>query len=119
MTDSQRPRPRGRRIGRPPPAGSHARSRPVVDENGAMSDSQPPRLHDHAAHSASVEGSAHGGHGRHGWMMIVCCIPMLVIAAVLLAAGVLSVGFLIFAVLCTAMMVLMMRGMSHGGSGGG
>lgn len=119
MTDSQRPRPSGHRIGRPPPARSHARPRPIVDENAAITDSQPPRPHDHAAHSASVEGSGHGGHGRHGWMMIVCCIPMLVITAVLLGAGVLSVGFLAFAVLCTAMMVLMMRGMSHGGRSGG
>ena len=27
----------------------------------------------------------HDGHGGHGWLMIVCCIPMLVLAVVLLS----------------------------------
>ncbi len=40
---------------------------------------------------------------------------MLVIAAVLVATGVASPGFLVIAVACTLMMALMMRGMSHGG----
>lgn len=71
--------------------------------------------HDHAVHSTPADPQQHESHGGHGWMMILCCIPMLVIAAVLLAAGVVSVGFLIFAVVCTAMMAVMMRGMSHGG----
>ena len=53
-----------------------------------------------------------GGHGGHGWMMIAGCIPMLAIAVALLIAGVVSAGFLVFAVACTAMMALMMRGMS-------
>ena len=51
-------------------------------------------------------------HGGHGWMMVACCIPMLVIAVVLVASGVVGVGFLFVAVGCTAMMWLMMRGMS-------
>lgn len=55
-----------------------------------------------------------GGHGRHGWMMIVCCIPMLVIAIVLVATGVIGAGFLLVAVGCTAMMAMMMRGMDPG-----
>lgn len=59
---------------------------------------------------------APGGHGGHGWMMIACCIPMLAIAVALLVAGVVSAGFLVFAVACTAMMALMMRGMSSGDS---
>ena len=60
-----------------------------------------------------------GGHGKgHGWMMIACCIPMLVIAVALVAAGVVSTSFLVFAVACTAMMALMMRGMGgHGRDG--
>jgi hypothetical protein len=58
----------------------------------------------------------HEGNGRHGWMMIACCIPMLAIAGVLVATGVLSVGFLFLAVGCTAVMALMMRGMDHGGA---
>ena len=77
--------------------------------------------HDHAAHPAPAEPSQHQSHasrGTHGWMMILCCIPMLAIAAVLLAVGVVNAGFLVFVVACTAMMAFMMRGMSHGGSSG-
>jgi hypothetical protein len=54
-------------------------------------------------------------HGGHGWMMIACCIPMLVIAGILVASGAASPGFLAVAVGCTLMMALMMRGMTHGG----
>jgi hypothetical protein len=59
----------------------------------------------------------HGGHGGHGWMMIACCIPILVIAIVLVATGVAGVGFIFAAVMCTAMMAMMMRMMSSGGGG--
>lgn len=55
----------------------------------------------------------HGGHRGHGWMMMICCIPMIVIAVVLVATGVASPGFLFVALICTAMMALMMRGMNH------
>ena len=54
-----------------------------------------------------------GGHGGHGWLMIACCIPMLVIAVALVATGVVGVGFIVVALACTAMMALMMRGMSR------
>ena len=57
----------------------------------------------------------HTGHGGHGWMMIACCIPMLVIAVALVATGVASAGFLLVAIMCTVMMAAMMAGMSHGG----
>ena len=72
----------------------------------------------HAVHTGNHQGPAahddHGpGHGGHGWMMIACCIPMLLIAVVLVGTGVVSAGFLVFALACTAMMALMMRGM-HG-----
>jgi len=67
---------------------------------------------------ANHDHSRGGGHG-HGWMMIVCCIPMLAIAIVLVAAGVVSAGFLFVALGCTAMMALMMRGMSHDKEDGG
>ena len=53
-------------------------------------------------------------HG-HGWMMIACCIPMLVIAVVLVATGLASPSFLAVAVGCTLMMALMMRGMGDNG----
>ncbi|MHB1612774.1 MAG: hypothetical protein ACYCYA_00395 [Actinomycetes bacterium] len=50
-------------------------------------------------------------------MMVACCIPMLAVAIGLVAAGVVSAGFLLVALGCTAMMALMMRGMDHGGHG--
>jgi hypothetical protein len=59
-------------------------------------------------------GSPRERRSGHGWMMIACCIPMLVIAIVLLATGVVGVGFIAVAIACTAMMALMMRGMDHG-----
>ena len=59
-------------------------------------------------------GMAHGGHS---WMMIACCVPMLVIAVVLVASGVAGVGFLFGAVMCTLMMAMMMGGMGHGNQG--
>ena len=68
---------------------------------------------------ARRDPGSHGGgggmrHGGHGWMMIACCIPMLVIAVALVAAHVVSIGFLLAALACTVMMALMMRGMGHG-----
>lgn len=48
-------------------------------------------------------------------MMIICCIPMLVIALALVASGVASAGFLLLAVGCTVMMALMMRAMGDRG----
>ena len=65
----------------------------------------------------SQHRTEHGGHGGHGWMMIACCIPMLVIAVVLVATGVAGPGFIFAAVMCTLMMAMMMRGMSGGESG--
>lgn len=55
-----------------------------------------------------------GRHGGHSWMMITCCIPMLLIAVALVAIGAASPGFLLVALACTAMMALMMWGMDHG-----
>ena len=73
----------------------------------------PPR----PADPAPAGHGAHGGHGGHGWMMIACCVPMLVIAVALVAAGVVNAGFLVFALICTAPMALMVRGMHHPGPG--
>ena len=58
----------------------------------------------------------HEGHGH--WMMIACCVPMLVIAIALVATGVAGSGFLLVAIMCTAMMAAMMAGMSQGGGKG-
>jgi hypothetical protein len=57
------------------------------------------------------------GHSGHRWMMIACCVPMLLIAAIAVAAGA-SIGFLVVAVMCTVMMAAMMAGMSSGGGKG-
>jgi hypothetical protein len=66
--------------------------------------------------AARTHDPGHSGghsHGGHGWMMIACCIPMLVIAGILVATGTASPGFLVAAVGCTLIMALMMRGMGH------
>lgn len=77
-----------------------------IDEERTMTEphTHPPEVGQHAP-----------SRGGHGWMMIACCIPMLAIAVLLVATGVVNPGFLIFAVGCTVMMALMMRGMNHGG----
>lgn len=72
--------------------------------------------HDHDAHS-SGQAEPGGGHGSHGWMMLICCIPMLLIAVGLLVTGVAGAGILVPAILCTLMMALMMRAMPGGGHG--
>lgn len=54
------------------------------------------------------------GHNGHGWMMLICCVPMLAIAIALVALGVVSPAFILLALLCVGMMALMMVGM--GGS---
>lgn len=52
-----------------------------------------------------------GPHGRHRWMMIACCIPMLVVVAALIATGIAGSGAIIYAVVCLALMWLMMKAM--------
>lgn len=66
----------------------------------------------------SEQDSEHKGRsGGHGWMMIACCIPMLLIAVLLVSTGVAGPGFLLVAVMCTVMMAMMMHGMGgHGRS---
>lgn len=70
-------------------------------------------------HDRQAEPRPEQTHGGHGWLMVACCIPMLVIAVVLVAMGVVGPGFLFVAIACTAMMAVMMRGMSNTGGGGG
>ena len=72
----------------------------------------------HQESSGATPQERKGSHG-HGWLMLACCIPMLVIAVALLATGVVGIGFVFIALLCTATMALMMRGMSHGDGGEG
>lgn len=54
-----------------------------------------------------------GRRRRYGWMMIAC-IPMLLIAVVLVVTGVASPGFLAIAIGCTLMTGIMMTGMRRG-----
>ena len=67
-------------------------------------------------HDLHTPAESNGSGGRGHWLMMACCVPMIVIAGALVASGTVSIGFLLFAVLCTAMMFFMMRGMSHGSS---
>ncbi len=68
-------------------------------------------------HGSMDHDSMKPGHRGHSWMMMACCVPMLVIAIALVATHTVSVGFLFVALACTAMMAMMMRGMK--GMGGG
>lgn len=73
------------------------------DERSDVDAPQPP----------AAEPQKRGGHGR--WMMIACCVPMLAIAVVVVATGVAGSGAIFAAVACTAMMAVMMIGISPGG----
>lgn len=67
-------------------------------------------------HDTSPQSEQKGGHEGHGhWIMIACCVPMLAIAIALVATGVVGAGFILVAVMCTAMMAAMMIGMSGTG----
>ncbi|MDT2006954.1 hypothetical protein FXW78_24665 [Rhodococcus opacus] len=55
-----------------------------------------------------------GGRSRHHWVMIACCIPMLVVAVALIATGTVGIGSLVFAVACLGMMAVMMFAMGGG-----
>ena len=65
-------------------------------------------LQDPERHTDQQDEEPRGGHSH--WAMIACCIPMLAIAVVIALSGA-GLGFLLVAVMCTAMMALMMRGM--------
>ena len=77
----------------------------------------------HAGHEtnqpSAPQGHDHGGHAGHNWMMLACCVPMLVIAVALVAFGTAGAGIIFLAIGCTLMMALMMGGMSGHGHGGG
>ncbi|GIK83232.1 MAG: hypothetical protein BroJett024_43370 [Alphaproteobacteria bacterium] len=50
---------------------------------------------------------------RHGhWLMIACCIPMLALAVILVAAGA-PIGTLVIAIACLTLMGFMMIGMTR------
>lgn len=77
-----------------------ATSRPAVDGTPRPADQDP-----HAGH---------GTHGGHELMMLICCVPILVIAVALVATGVAGSSIIVTALLCTAMMAAMMFAMPGG-----
>lgn len=58
-----------------------------------------------------------GEQGGHGWMMLACCVPMLVIVGALVVTGVSGTGLVLFALACVALMAAMMAGKGHGKGG--
>ena len=83
---------------------SHTHSSQGVSNHGVGKDSP-----------SDSDMDAKGGHGGHNWMMMACCVPMVLIALGMVIAGAISVSFLIYAVACLGMMFMMMRMMDHGG----
>jgi len=68
------------------------------------------QLQSHTQH----RGIGGTGHGGQHWMMLACCIPMLLVAVALVVTGVVSAGAIVYALVCVAMMGVMMAGMGHG-----
>lgn len=69
------------------------------------------RREPHLGDNSDPEHQSSGGHSRHRWMMIVCCIPMLVIAVALIISGTVGIGSLVLALGCVGMMAAMMFSM--------
>ena len=57
---------------------------------------------------ATPPADAHTGHRGHGLAMLLCCIPFILLAVALIATGRLSLGALLPALACVAMMGVMM-----------
>lgn len=58
--------------------------------------------------AAPTDAETHAAHGGHGLMMLVCCIPVILLAVTLIATGRFSLGALLPALVCVAMMGVMM-----------
>lgn len=65
------------------------------------------QLEPHAQHAGAP---VRGGHAGHGWMMLACCIPMLLIVIALVVTGVASASTILYVLVCVAMTA----GMGHG-----
>ena len=92
-------------IERDPYAEPHSWTYPATGRPAAERTSRPANQDPHAGH---------GAHGGHGLMMLICCVPMLVIAVALVATGVVGSSIIVTALLCTAMMAAMMFAMPGG-----
>jgi hypothetical protein len=80
-------------------------------------------IYQHSGHETNQPSAPqvhdHGGHAGHNWMMLACCVPMLVIAVALVAFGTADAGIILLAIGCTLLMALMMGVMGgHGHDGG-
>lgn len=69
------------------------------------------RREPHVGGNSDPDYQGAGGHSRHRWMMIACCIPMLVVAVALIASGTVGIGSLVFVLACLGMMAVMMFSM--------
>lgn len=96
-------------------------STPHGMDHGAHSDghaghhpreSSPSSENHHGGHESDSVG--HGTHRGHGLMMIICCVPMLLIAGLLFLTGVAGTNLVVAALLCTAMMAAMTFAMPGG-----
>ena len=77
-------------------------------------DRSKPYIGDNSGHDEYAERHGAGGHSRHRWMMIACCIPMVVVAVALIATGTVGIGGIVFALACLGMMAVMMFPMGGG-----
>lgn len=75
---------------------------------------QPGPAHSHQGHSQAENPAPQGGHGGHRLMMVACCIPMFIIVGLLVATGVVGTGAIVYALVCVALMALMMVAMPGG-----
>ena len=73
-------------------------------------DGRAPYVGDDGDRGIGEEPQGAGG-SRHRWMMIACCIPMLILAVALIASGTVGIGSLVFALACFGMMAVMMFSM--------
>jgi hypothetical protein len=66
-------------------------------------------------HEGEGDHSLAKGHGGHShWMMIACCVPMVLVAVLLIAGGA-GLASLAPLLICASMMALMMGVMSRMG----
>jgi 1,4-dihydroxy-2-naphthoate octaprenyltransferase len=59
-------------------------------------------------HTGQEAHSGHQGHGGHRLMMLVCCIPMVAVAVLLVVSETAGAGALVLALGCIVMMAAMM-----------
>jgi hypothetical protein len=75
----------------------------------------------HTTHSMQAapppEHDTHKAGHAHSWMMLACCVPMIVFALILFATGVINGSTLLFYAGFMILMTVMMGGMGHGAHG--